>query len=254
MGNAISATEYNNAYKDFLLKTKNAMGEFQQNWVLALRDVNNGAQLTDGNLARLAPTFKSVVDGIALQTEGNIGLKKNQTELANALKQAGYKVKDGKVTIETASGNMKVALENVGNYIKAVGDKAKLAAPTVLTLAQQIWKTNRAAGKTNGGPMPMASGGLVPNMYAAGGLTIGTDRIPALLTPGEFVVSRPAVRSFGVDNLKAINNRQDSKSGSMYNYNVSVNVSSMSDPDQIARAVMQQIKRTESYTVQGVRR
>ena len=261
--NPISKTEYDKAYQDFLIKTKNAMGQFQVDWNNTLKSVNGGAQLTNGNLARLAPTFKTVVDGLAKQTKGNIGLAKNQDELAAELQKAGYKVKDGKVTIKTASGDIKVSLENVGKYIKDVGDNSKKAQSSVLTLAQQIWKTNRAAGKTNGGPFPVATGGLMTKMgpiyRSLGGGTpnfaaIGTDIIPAMLTPGEFIVSRPAVKSFGVENLKAINNGE-AETGSMYNsYSISVNVSSMSDPDQIARAVMQQIKRTESYNVQGVRR
>ena len=41
--------------------------------------------------------------------------------------------------------------------------------------------------------------------YSGGGNVQGTDTVPAMLTPGEFVVSRPAVRRIGLDNLLAMN-------------------------------------------------
>jgi hypothetical protein len=104
-------------------------------------------------------------------------------------------------------------------------------------------------GKAKGYPM----GGLIP-YRADGGFfkSLGSDTIPAMLTPGEFVVRRPAVRGFGVDNLEKINNGTYS-SGSMYNYNLTVNVKSNSNPDVIARTVMKSIERVESQRVRGNR-
>ena len=68
-----------------------------------------------------------------------------------------------------------------------------------------------------------ATGGYVqPQGYAQGGLAQGTDTVPAMLTPGEFVVSRPAVRQIGLPNLRAMNasgggtNRPRMRSGRMY--------------------------------------
>ena len=99
--------------------------------------------------------------------------------------------------------------------------------------------------------VPYASGGLVaPKYMASGGIAkaLGTDTVPAMLTPGEFVVRKFAVNKFGVDNLKAINSGQNPGS-SVYNYSVNVNVSTDADPDRIARAVMTEIKRTESQRI-----
>ncbi len=68
-----------------------------------------------------------------------------------------------------------------------------------------------------------AGGGYVkPQGYAGGGMARGTDTIPAMLTPGEFVVSRPAVRQIGLPNLLAMNaagggtNRPGVGPGGMY--------------------------------------
>jgi TP901 family phage tail tape measure protein len=60
-----------------------------------------------------------------------------------------------------------------------------------------------SGGKVGYYPM----GGLIPYM-ADGGMfqSVNTDTVPAMLTPGEFVVRRSAVDKFGLQNLKNINN------------------------------------------------
>ena len=97
-------------------------------------------------------------------------------------------------------------------------------------------------------------GGLIP--YRSGGGSIfkplGTDTVPAMLSPGEFVVRKYAVDNFGVDRLKAINSGTYSGE-SVYNYSVSVNVKSDANPDQIARSVMGQIKQIDSQRIRGNR-
>ena len=61
-----------------------------------------------------------------------------------------------------------------------------------------------------GVPLPRTGPGGFPGffpMFAAGGLMLGmgTDIVPAMLTPGEFVMSRGAVNMFGVDTMMAMN-------------------------------------------------
>jgi len=52
-----------------------------------------------------------------------------------------------------------------------------------------------------------SEGGLVPQGFAGGGhaLASGTDTVPAMLTPGEFVMSRGAVNKYGSDTLASMN-------------------------------------------------
>jgi hypothetical protein len=108
-------------------------------------------------------------------------------------------------------------------------------------------------GYAMGGMMKRYSaGGRVMSYFAGGGSPLGSDTIPAMLTPGEFVVKRPAVQNFGVKKLEAINSGSNPSSG-VYNYSISVNVSTDADPDQIARAVAQNVKRTDSYRIRGNR-
>lgn len=97
-------------------------------------------------------------------------------------------------------------------------------------------------------------GGMVkPKYFNAGGLARGADVIPAMLTPGEFVVSQPGVKNFGVDNLKAINNGTRGND-SVYNYSVNLNVNgSNANAEDIARAVSRQIDRVNSQRIRGTR-
>ena len=41
--------------------------------------------------------------------------------------------------------------------------------------------------------------------FMGGGFAMGTDTVPAMLTPGEFVMSRGAVSMFGADTMMAMN-------------------------------------------------
>jgi hypothetical protein len=89
--------------------------------------------------------------------------------------------------------------------------------------------------------------------WADGGFVArGTDTIPAMLTPGEFIMSKYAVDNYGVDKMKAINSGK-SIGDSVYNYSVNVNVKSDANPDEIARAVMTQIQRVDSQKLRSVR-
>jgi hypothetical protein len=98
-----------------------------------------------------------------------------------------------------------------------------------------------------------AKGGLIkPKYFAVGGNVRGTDTVPAMLTPGEFVMSRYAVQSHGIDKMKSINNGS-SVGDSVYNYSISVNVKSDADANEIARAVMTQIKSVDSQKLRGTR-
>jgi hypothetical protein len=116
------------------------------------------------------------------------------------------------------------------------------------TLAPQTWQ--QAVAKAV--PKKWNMGGRVQR-FASGGFAIGTDTVPAMLTPGEFIVSKYGVDKFGVDNLRAINKGDNPSSSSVYNYNLSVNVKSDANPNEIARTVMMQIKQIDSQRIKGNR-
>lgn len=77
-----------------------------------------------------------------------------------------------------------------------------------------------------------ARGGPV---YAAGGFFApkGSDTVPAMLTPGEFVMSRPAVQAIGLDNLRAMNKGVSPGGGSStYNISFEINVDAKTPMDE----------------------
>jgi hypothetical protein len=82
---------------------------------------------------------------------------------------------------------------------------------------------------------------------------MGTDTVPAMLTPGEFVINKNAADGLGVRNLNKLNSGE-SLGSSVYNYSVGINVTNANaDADDIARAVMGQIKYIDSQRIRGQR-
>jgi len=138
----------------------------------------------------------------------------------------------------------------------AAKQKLKQAQDQYDKIAGIVTAPNYSGGSSGGGggdQLFMARGGLVkPKYMAVGGFARGTDKIPAMLTPGEFVMSKYAVAQYGTDRLKAMNSGTSSYD-SVYNYSVNVNVKSGSNPEEIARAVMMQIKNIENQRVRGQR-
>jgi vacuolar-type H+-ATPase subunit I/STV1 len=141
----------------------------------------------------------------------------------------------------------------------------------------------KPAGKMYGGKiMPMNYGGMVPNYMAVGG-RVGSDSVPSMLTPGEFVMNKAATKRFG-PMLENMNNSKfpsmikdmtpavyssnnssvvaptitsvattvSDNSSTMYNYNIGITVpQSSASSNDIARAVIGQIKYIDSQRIRG---
>lgn len=128
---------------------------------------------------------------------------------------------------------------------------AKVTVGNTLKTAQQTAadRAREAFLRANG----LNMGGLVPKYFAAGGYGRGTDIIPAMLTPGEFVVQKRAVDILGTNAMNTINNGE-LPGNSVYNYSLSVNVSnSNANPNDIARVVINQIKQIDSQRIRSNR-
>ena len=62
----------------------------------------------------------------------------------------------------------------------------------------------RPQGPQNrGGVRPLARGGVVPSYFSSGGMN--QDTVPAMLTPGEFVMSQDAVKKHGIAAMQSLN-------------------------------------------------
>jgi hypothetical protein len=111
-----------------------------------------------------------------------------------------------------------------------------------------------SAGGGRFGMQLLASGGMVnPMRFAMGGFARGTDTVPAMLTPGEFIMSKYAVQSNGINKMKAINSGA-STSDVVYNnsYTLTVNAKTDANPNEIAQAVMSTIQRVDDRRIRGV--
>jgi hypothetical protein len=156
---------------------------------------------------------------------------------------------------------------------------------TTTNIVNTVYTTSgsKPTGKMYGGKvLPMNYGGMVPKYMASGG-SVGSDTVPAMLTPGEFVMNRAATKQFG-PMLNDINNSKfpsmikdmspavyssnnsslitptitsvattvSDSSTTMYNYNIGITVpQSNASSNDIARAVMGQIKYIDSQRIRG---
>ena len=90
--------------------------------------------------------------------------------------------------------------------------------------------------------MPFARGGLVPAYAAEGGLfePRGTDTVPAMLTPGEFVVNRKAA-SANLGALQNINAGKAGGSGDIQIGSIVINAKTDLNQESIRREVVPEI-------------
>jgi hypothetical protein len=75
----------------------------------------------------------------------------------------------------------------------------------------------------------MSKGGMVPKYMAGGGLAKGTDTVPAMLTPGEFVMNKNATKKFG-PLLSSLNRGQYPGAMSQGKFGISSNSQSFISP------------------------
>ncbi len=181
---------------------------------------------------------------------------------------------DSSTTVENATtsiATIDTIADNIADTVSSMTERelAKYGGSQVIAEQYLVDKAVGGLGPRYGGMLKgmygLASGGVVPKYFASGGYAMGTDTVPAMLTPGEFVVKRFAVKKFGVENLKSINDGTysagassissiNNNSNSVYNYGISVNVSnSNASTEDIARAVMTQIRNIDNQRIRGQR-
>jgi len=187
-----------------------------------------------------------------------------------------------RIKIEAANAQLEFTKKNI--------KEAKTAAEGILAAWKQIDNkviTIKTIYETSGSPKgfgtgmyggkinPMSMGGIVPKYFASGG-RIGSDSVPTMLTPGEFVVNKAASKKFGpllsmLNESKypsmigggnsgyatPINNVSSSvsdNSTAVYNYSLGFNINgNNSNANDIARAVMTQIKQVDAQRIRRQR-
>lgn len=107
----------------------------------------------------------------------------------------------GKKSAEALSKELGIGVEDV----------RRIAANFGITLAEGLNPVLAGVGANQIRFQFIPGQQATPIGYAAGGTVLGvgdTDVVPAVLTPGEYVMSKPAVRAIGVDTLDRLNRRR----------------------------------------------
>jgi TP901 family phage tail tape measure protein len=176
--------------------------------------------------------------------------------------------------------------KNLATAWSSVKDKTvTLTINEVRTVQTVYLGSGTTTGTGSTGASKKMYGGYV-NKMATGGVVPGRgmiDKVPSLLTPGEFVVNRAATKAFGPalakindskypsmlsdanvitptyvtalsNNISPTNlsssNYTNNNSSTVYNYSVGITVAgSNSNPNDIARSVMKQIKNIDSQRI-----
>jgi len=211
-------------------------------------DNKNAARIAD---KKLSSEMGAIASNVAAQRAG--------------LDQAALAADKKFSTTSIVSGINKpsiAAIEGAGTSNPTLNRDAAAAAKKLesskATAKSNIMKPLQSAGERAAAQFKSlygSMGGLVPKYFANGGFTKGTDIIPAMLTPGEFIVRKEAVDSLGIDTMGSINQgKVPVNSNSVYNYGISVNVNnSNANPNDIARTVINQIKQIDAQRIRSYR-
>jgi TP901 family phage tail tape measure protein len=193
---------------------------------------------------------------------------------ADAWEANRIKVEAANTQVEFTKKNLQAA-KSAAEGIFAAWNKITSKVITITTnyvTAGAPTNKKMYGGKINA----MSMGGVVPKYFASGG-RIGSDSVPTMLTPGEFVVNKAASKRFGplLESLNEskypsmigagsagygapINNVSSSvsdNSTAVYNYSLGFNVNgSNSNANDIAKAVMREIKNVDAQRIRGQRR
>jgi hypothetical protein len=219
-----------------LTAKKAELDDFERQWNLALERMRNAEQSANAQAqAGLITTSKAheMIAGAHRQTASAMEeLLPKMEAIANALgDEAKAKVEQWKTALIGAKTVVDPLADAINTDVKnafatmfeQIGTGAKTAkeafldfARAVIASIQRIIAQKLAEqlfggfGKGGGGGF----GGFFSSLfslfkpYATGGPVPGTgnrDTVPAMLTPGEFVIRRDAVRRIGLDMLHAIN-------------------------------------------------
>lgn len=209
---------------------------------------------------QVADEQKKLLDSIANGTKTDV----TPSSIANDMATALLSDKAATAALGGVSGVLSTArytgqglqyAAQLAAKAKAQAEADAKAAAAAATKALMSGGGADAAFDRKTGYSRYAMGGMVGNYLAGGGFgmrAVGTDTVPAMLTPGEFIVTKYGVQNFGINNLRAINAGSKTSSGdSVYTYNLSVNVKSDASPDDIAKKVIAQIRQIDSQRIRG---
>ena len=268
---------------------------FIQQYVEASNKVSNSLKINIDGIATSSTTAAGAWASILESMKSASTLSFNAPGVAGAggSTVTGTKVVDGRTVVTSTSGvgtpfgqagsaGSTVTVKS-GNTLSGIAKAAGVSLSDVIKANPQISNPNlirpgqkiNIPGKMYGGIVkPMSMGGMVPKYLANGG-RIGSDSVPTMLTPGEFVMNKGATAEFGpmlsmlneskypsmIGNRSGtqvpVNNVSTSvsdNSTAVYNYNLGFSINgSNANANDIARVVMREIKNVDAQRVRGQR-
>lgn len=203
--------------------------EEQRKATVAMLDKLSDVEITFDRATGEALTGRQVKERLVFNDAISMGFP---PEVARQIAQATSKeqqlideVKQLNTDLVASNTDLYEELRTLNGHIDKAVD-AQAPSDNFLTAAQQQVKAaeimmdaaNTMAGSSGAPPVGTGTvlaphtGGYIGNgvLYRAGGGSIfkpkGTDTVPAMLTPGEFVIRKSAVDKIGVGTLQALNN------------------------------------------------
>ena len=154
-----------------------------------------------GKVIPLLQQFNTAQAAYFAAQKGGNSLTKDATIAQQALSTQIQKTREQFISFIASLSN------NQG--LKNMATLALKAASAILKIAEAIGPALPALSIMLGGKLARTGLGMITGKkFAAGGVVPGTgsgDTVPAMLTPGEFVIRKKAVESIGVGNLQRMN-------------------------------------------------
>lgn len=197
---------------------------------VALSSLNTTGNLTGKTFAQTGAGIKAafhrlVAEGLTAE-EAMEALREPIGALALAQEKHGLKTDEGTQHLIDQAGQYGITAadgETAADRQIAAMDRMILKLEELLvffeeTLPEAIRNLPDVEIETNvsgssGGAVAAAGGGEVPQYLARGGAARGTDTVSAMLTPGEFVLRRGAVKKLGLGRVSELNEGIDRPGG-----------------------------------------
>ena len=266
------------AVTDSINNQKQALSDAKDAQLKALTVIVNGETLTIDTLTKRIAAMEATNAENAYKTidpekvaqaivdNNNTNPTDNKSPIVNPVNPDGNPLPTG----PTLPTGLPVSYPTSTAEVAALSgaDAAKFGIdPGIVRVAQKIVASQVTKVPANSGwSLPsylkgtipgLSTGGLVPKYFADGGWAKGTDIIPAMLTPGEFVMKKSAVDNIGISNLASMNNsnyNSTQDSSPVYNsFSVTVNAATNANPNEIARVVLNQIQQIGTQKLRGSR-
>jgi hypothetical protein len=276
----IEARTYQIGQQTFLLEQQKKV---LQDQITVIQDKNYAIeqQIYTVKQNSLIPSQKIVDDTSTIlknyneTTDKIVASVKYLGQSAEAWETNRIKIQAANTQLEFTKKNIQTA-KTAAEGILAAWSQIKSKVITITTVYQTAGAPATAKKMYGGKIKAMSMGGIVPEYFASGG-RIGSDSVPTMLTPGEFVVNRAASKRFGplLESLNEskypsmigaggsgygtpINNVSSSvsdNSTAVYNYSLGFNINgSNSNANDIAKSVMREIKNIDAQRIRGQRR